>query len=172
LLYGCGTWSLTLRSERNKYLPVQYNRTKFLFSVYYELTASTCFKHYLPIIRRHCIHNNWYIACVLCQLAATRVGVELQPWQQPADCTIRNKPKTKSASCWSYYTDILRCTVNKTLSLPMCSCKGSSNFIAKKLYPGRKILTGYFSPLAPPPSTDTDGGRYLGAMGNQNSIND
>jgi hypothetical protein len=34
----------------------QYSRTNkmhFLFSVHYELTASTCFKHYVLIIRRH-----------------------------------------------------------------------------------------------------------------------
>jgi hypothetical protein len=30
----------------------------------------------------------------------------------------RNKLKANSASCWSYYTDILRCTVIKTLRLP------------------------------------------------------
>jgi hypothetical protein len=32
-----------------------------------------------------------------------------------------NKLKAKSASCWSYYTAILRCTVNKTLSLSLDS---------------------------------------------------
>jgi hypothetical protein len=31
----------------------------------------------------------------------------------------RNKLKANSASCWSYYTNILRCTVNKTLSLQL-----------------------------------------------------
>jgi hypothetical protein len=37
---------------------------------------------------------------------------------------IRNKLKTKSASCWSYYTDTLRSTVNKTLAsfLLTCAC--------------------------------------------------
>jgi hypothetical protein len=45
----------------------------FLFSVYYELTATTCFQHYLLIISRHCIYNNWYILCVLCRLASTLV---------------------------------------------------------------------------------------------------
>jgi hypothetical protein len=64
----------------------QYSRTNkmhFLFSVYYELTTSTYFKHYLRITRRRCIYNNWYILCLLCWLAATRVGVKpvpLQPW--------------------------------------------------------------------------------------------
>jgi hypothetical protein len=32
-----------------------------------------------------------------------------------------NKLKINSASCWSYYTDILRCTINKTLSLLIAS---------------------------------------------------
>jgi hypothetical protein len=52
------------------------NKMQFLYSVYYELTASTCFEHYLLIFTRCCTNNNWYIACVLCWLAATRVGVE------------------------------------------------------------------------------------------------
>jgi hypothetical protein len=43
----------------------------FLYSVYYKLTASTCFEHYLLVIWSHCIHS-WYIVCVLCRLAATR----------------------------------------------------------------------------------------------------
>jgi hypothetical protein len=29
----------------------------------------------------------------------------------------RNKLKANSASCWSYYTDVLRCPVNKTLNV-------------------------------------------------------
>jgi hypothetical protein len=32
----------------------------FLFSFYYELTAATCFEHYLLIIRRHCIQQLVY----------------------------------------------------------------------------------------------------------------
>jgi hypothetical protein len=46
----------------------QYSRTNkmhFLCSVYYELTASTCFEHYLLTFRRRCINNNWCIACLL-----------------------------------------------------------------------------------------------------------
>jgi hypothetical protein len=56
----------------------------FLYSIYYEIAASTCFKHH-------------------------------------------NKLNTESASHWFYYTDILRCTVNKTLILnnsphyPLCT---------------------------------------------------
>jgi hypothetical protein len=41
-----------------------------MFSVYYGLTIFTCFEYYLVIIIKHCIHNNWYILCILCQLAA------------------------------------------------------------------------------------------------------
>jgi hypothetical protein len=51
----------------------QYSRTNkmhFLYSIYYELTASTRFEHYLLTFRRFCI-NNSYIACVLCRLANT-----------------------------------------------------------------------------------------------------
>jgi hypothetical protein len=44
------------------------NKMHFMYSVYYELTASTCFKHYLLIIRRRCIIN-CYIAFV-CLVAA------------------------------------------------------------------------------------------------------
>jgi hypothetical protein len=53
------------------------NQMHFLYSIYYELTASTCFEHYLITCRRRNTNNNWYFACVLCLLAATRVGVEL-----------------------------------------------------------------------------------------------
>jgi hypothetical protein len=34
--------------------------------------------HYLLIFRRRCTNNNWYIACVLRQLAATKVGSSQQ----------------------------------------------------------------------------------------------
>jgi hypothetical protein len=49
-------------------------RCTFLYSLYYELTASTCFEDCLLIFRSRCT-NNWYTACVLCLFAATRVGV-------------------------------------------------------------------------------------------------
>jgi hypothetical protein len=45
---------------------VRPNKMHPLYSVYYELTPSTCFKHYLLIFWRHCIINNWVILCVLC----------------------------------------------------------------------------------------------------------
>jgi hypothetical protein len=46
------------------------------YSIYYELTTSTCCEHCLLIFRRCCTNNTGYIVCVLCLLAATRVGVE------------------------------------------------------------------------------------------------
>jgi hypothetical protein len=52
----------------------------FLYSVYYELTAFTYFEHYLLNFRRRNTNNNWYVACLLCLLAATRFEVELQTW--------------------------------------------------------------------------------------------
>jgi hypothetical protein len=36
---------------------------------------------------------------------------------KPVEAINHNKLKANSATCWSYYTDILRCTVNKTLCL-------------------------------------------------------
>jgi hypothetical protein len=52
----------------------QYSRTNKLhcsLPVCYKLKASACFQHYLLIIRRHGIYNNWYIMYVLCQVAAS-----------------------------------------------------------------------------------------------------
>jgi hypothetical protein len=69
-----------------------------------DLYLFTCFEHYLLILRRRYTNGTWYIACVLCQLAAPGLE-ELQSWWM------------KSASRWFHYTDILWCTVNKTLSL-------------------------------------------------------
>jgi hypothetical protein len=61
---GAGNWQLYY----------QYSKTKkihFLYSIYYELTASTCFEYYLLIFRRCCTNNAWYTAWVLRLLAAT-----------------------------------------------------------------------------------------------------
>jgi hypothetical protein len=55
-------------------------------SICWESRACTCFKHYLLILRRSCTSSTWYIACVLCQLAATMIGVEqsnAQSMQRP-----------------------------------------------------------------------------------------
>jgi hypothetical protein len=58
------------------------NELHFLYSIYYELTTSECFQHYLLIFRRRYTNYNWYFACVLCLLVATRIGVE------PTDVTL------------------------------------------------------------------------------------
>jgi hypothetical protein len=50
----------------------QYHRTNvmhFLFSLL-RMNASTCFEHYLLIPRRRATSNTWYVACMLCKLAA------------------------------------------------------------------------------------------------------
>jgi hypothetical protein len=41
-------------------------------SIYWESRASTCFEHYLLILRRRCTNDIWYITCV-CQLAVARL---------------------------------------------------------------------------------------------------
>jgi hypothetical protein len=41
-----------------------------LYSIYYELTAFTCFEHYLLNFRRRYTTGIWYITCVLCLLPA------------------------------------------------------------------------------------------------------
>jgi hypothetical protein len=86
LFFGCyyNCWNRLYNNDITVVL--QYSKTNemhFLYSIYYESAASTCFEHYLLIFSRRCTNNNWYIVCVLCLLAATRVGVEpvlLQPW--------------------------------------------------------------------------------------------
>jgi hypothetical protein len=50
-----------------------------LLSVYCDLQLLHVSGTYLLIIKRHCIYNYWYVLCVLCRLAASRVGVPLQP---------------------------------------------------------------------------------------------
>jgi hypothetical protein len=50
----------------------QYNETNvmhFLFNLL-RIKDLTCFKHYLFILRRRYTSGTWYVACVLCQLAA------------------------------------------------------------------------------------------------------
>jgi hypothetical protein len=42
-------------------------------SVYWESRSSTCFEHYLLILRSSCTIGFWHIACVLCQLAVPRL---------------------------------------------------------------------------------------------------
>jgi hypothetical protein len=66
------------------------------YSVYLELRASSCFEHYLLSFRRRCTNDTWYIAWVLCQLAAPGLV-------QPADITINKLSKkciTLVLLCW------------------------------------------------------------------------
>jgi hypothetical protein len=51
----------------------QYSETnvkQFLFNNLLRINASTCFEHYLLILRKSCTSGTWYTACVLCRLAA------------------------------------------------------------------------------------------------------
>jgi hypothetical protein len=50
--------------QRNK-----TNVTQFLFNLL-RIKALTCFEHYFLILRRRYTNGTWFIACVLCQLAA------------------------------------------------------------------------------------------------------
>jgi hypothetical protein len=59
------------------------------------------------------MYNNWYIFCA-CNVGWLQAGLECS---KHVEAINRNKLKANSASCWSCCTDILRCTVNKTLSL-------------------------------------------------------
>jgi hypothetical protein len=71
----------------------------------------------LLIIRKYCIYSNWYILCVLCRLAAIVVyTVPPNKCSKHVKAINCDKLKANSASCWSYHTDMLRCTVNRTLS--------------------------------------------------------
>jgi hypothetical protein len=100
------------------------------YSIYWELRACTCFGHYLLILRRRYTNDTWYIACVLCQLAApglewnwhnTHAISKVPPDDEQVMLETCRGPQflinwIKSASRWFHYTDIVWCTVNKTLS--------------------------------------------------------
>jgi hypothetical protein len=80
----------------------------------------------LSILRRSCTNGTWYIACMY-------VSWLHQDWSGTAVCVVPPEDEQvmletcwgpwflinwiKSASHWFHYTDILWCTVNKTLSL-------------------------------------------------------
>jgi hypothetical protein len=74
--------------------------------------------HYLLIIRRHCMYNNWYILwnSTPTLLAASwhnkkKSLIYSTSWWWANKCSKHveainlNKLKANSASCWSYYTD-------------------------------------------------------------------
>jgi hypothetical protein len=95
----------------------QYSKTNevhFLFSVHYDLTASTCFEHYVLIFRRRCINNIIHMQYTNCLCSASwRWETSARNMQR---LLINNKLNTERASRWSYYTEILWCTDNKTLN--------------------------------------------------------
>jgi hypothetical protein len=55
--------------DKTVYQYSETNVTHFLFSLL-RIKTSTCFEHYMLILRRRPTSGTWYIACVLCQLAA------------------------------------------------------------------------------------------------------
>jgi hypothetical protein len=65
------TWMRVLPTTLVIYQYSRTNKMHFLYSICYELTASTCVEHYLLISRRRCI-NNWSVGWLL--------PVPLQPW--------------------------------------------------------------------------------------------
>jgi hypothetical protein len=134
-IWKCIPLSLNIQHTQTHTLTHQYSMTntmQILYSVYYELTACTCFRCYLLIFRRRCI-SNWYPVCILCQLAATRVGVQHSN-PGSSQLLIHNKLNTDSASCWSYCTDILQCTVNRTLSLCIQTYIHTRTYIHTHIY--------------------------------------
>jgi hypothetical protein len=59
----------------------QYSKTNTMNILFKLLRTKglygTCFENYLFILRKRCTNDAWYIACVLCQLTATWIGVQL-----------------------------------------------------------------------------------------------
>jgi hypothetical protein len=100
----------------------QYNETNVMhFSFNWETKASTCFEHYLLILRRRSTNSTLYIACV-CQLAVPRLQWNCNRGNIPS--AVREAPPEdeqvmletcrgswfsinwmKSASRWFHYTD-------------------------------------------------------------------
>jgi hypothetical protein len=106
----------------------------FLFNLL-RINASTCFENYLLILRRCYTSGTWYIAfhfgtltlvqptdITRMQYTKCRLWSASWGWASNARNMYRLLiPKfpnwIKSASRWFHYTDILWCTVSKTLSL-------------------------------------------------------
>jgi hypothetical protein len=79
------------------------------YSVCKELSASTCFEHYLLIFRRRYTNDTWYIACVLCQLAALELEFHSNP-------SATNWHKDKNINCYclkNYVIKKIYVTFNK-----------------------------------------------------------
>jgi hypothetical protein len=87
--------------------------------LYLFLSVSTCFGHYLLILGRHCINGTWYIACVLCQLAAPGLKWKVNHvgFTIPIYCTMMSGQQnmkynitqaTREPGQFSRYSDSLR----------------------------------------------------------------
>jgi hypothetical protein len=101
-------------------------------SIYWESRASTRFEHYLLILRRRCTNGTWYIACVHCnRVTALQLTLYARnipnavcvapPEDEQVMLETRRGPWFSinwmtGTSRWFHYTDILWCTVSKTLS--------------------------------------------------------
>jgi hypothetical protein len=77
-----------------------------IYSIYWKLRASTCFEHYLLILRRRCTNGTWYISCVLCWLHQD--CRKLQSWF--SQLTLQARKYTKCLLCntsWGWASNSL-----------------------------------------------------------------
>jgi hypothetical protein len=70
--------------------------------MYWELLTSACFEHYLIILRRHNTNDTWYIACLLCQLAAPGLN-----WNYIYICLLALISKDIYEEYWSFQALLL-----------------------------------------------------------------
>jgi hypothetical protein len=120
----------------------QYSETNVMkfYSVYWESRACTCFEHYLLILRRRCTSGTWYIACVLCQLAATRVGVEL------VSKTLNISARVKPSSVWRW---LIRDETYNLIRIIIRECFVWRIFIDIMAWLTKKYDRHRFNPLIP-----------------------
>jgi hypothetical protein len=71
------------------------------------LISSTCFEHLFT--------HHQEVLCMQQLVYAVPPNGEQNRCSKHLEVINHNKMKANSASCWSYYTDTLRCTVKKTL---------------------------------------------------------
>jgi hypothetical protein len=72
---------LVIGNEWNEHKLHKYSETNvmlFLFSLLRRV--STCFEHYLLILRRRYTNGTWYVASVLCQLTVSGLEFHLKTW--------------------------------------------------------------------------------------------
>jgi hypothetical protein len=85
----------------------QYSETNvmhFLFNLL-RIRVSTCFAHYLLILRRRYKNATWRMACVLCQLAVP--GLEFH--SNPGTATVNRTLCMIVLSCIVLYCTVLYC---------------------------------------------------------------